>query len=188
VVAYESLLENDAMYLFEHSPGVKSFREQPELIMYEYQGKMHKYYPDFEVILNSGNVLHVEVKPKTKLQQQTLLMTFKAIAQRYESHPASFLILTEDEIRKEPLHSNLKLIDQCKKIHGKRNHTVSEITTFIREHRHVTVSQIMDKFGKKLALNLLAEHQISCDIHLPLSSENNFVTLEKEADHDALFF
>jgi hypothetical protein len=188
MVSYESLLERDAMYLFEHSPGVKTYREQPELIMYEYQGVIRKYYPDFEVVLNSGKVIHVEVKPKAKLQQLALLLKFKAIAQRYENHPASFLILTEDKIRKEPLHSNLKLIDRCKSLHGKRSHTQSDITQFISTHQQVSFSQLAEKFGKQLILNLIADYKLICDLSLPLMAMNNCVTLAKEADHAKVLF
>ena len=67
MVEYESLLERDAIYLFEHSPGVVSFQEQPEVIMYEYENKIRKYYPDFAVTLNSEAVIHIEVKPQIKL-------------------------------------------------------------------------------------------------------------------------
>lgn len=187
-VEFESLLERDAIYLFEHSQGVKAYQEQPELIMYEYEGRMRKYYPDFEVVLNSGKVLHIEVKPKAKLLERALLLKFKAIAQRYENHPASLLILTEDEIRKEPLHTNLKLIDRCKKLHGKPSHTQSDIKQFISSQQQISFSQLAEKFGKQLILNLIAEYQLVCDLDMPLMATCNYVNLAKEADHAKVLF
>ncbi len=188
MVSFESLLERDAMYLFEHSPGVKTYREQPELIMYEYQEVMRKYYPDFEVVLNSGKVLHIEVKPKAKLLERALLLKFKAIARRYENHPASLLILTEDEIRKEPLYSNLKLIDRCKNLQGKCSHTQSDITNFINAHQQVSFDQLAEKFGHQLILNLIAEYQLVCDLDMPLMATCNYVSLVEEADHAKVLF
>ncbi len=188
MVSFESLLERDAIYLFEHSPGVSSYQEQPEKIMYEHEGIMRKYYPDFEVLLNSGKVFHIEVKPKSKLQQRTLQSKFKAIIQRYESHPASFMILTEDAIRKEPLHSNLKTIDRCKSLHGNCSHTISDVTDCIQNYQQMTFSQLAEKFGHKLILNLLANYQLVCDLSLPLTAMNNHVNLVKEADYAAVLF
>ncbi len=188
MVEYESLLERDAIYLFELSPGVKSFQEQPELIMYEHEGRIRKYFPDFEVVLNSGKVLNVEIKPKAKLLQPALLSKYKAIAQRYESHSASFLILTEDEIRKEPLHSNIKLMDRCKSLYVKSGYTLCEITQFISTHHLLSFSQLAEKFGYQLILNLIAEYQLVCDLEMPLMATCNYVNLAKEADHAKVLF
>jgi hypothetical protein len=44
-VEWESLLERDAILLFEFSPGVVSYQEQPEMIEYEQDGVMRRYYP-----------------------------------------------------------------------------------------------------------------------------------------------
>ena len=56
MVEWESLLERDAILLFEFSPGVVSYQEQPAEILYELEGVIHRYYPDFEVILKEKNL------------------------------------------------------------------------------------------------------------------------------------
>lgn len=109
MVEYESLLERDAMYFFEHSPGVQSYQEQPELIMYEYENTIRKYYPDFAITLNSGVVVHVEVKPEARLNTPKLTAKFSAIIKRYINHPAQFQIMTDLIIRQD--HYNVGVCD-----------------------------------------------------------------------------
>ncbi|WP_408283113.1 TnsA endonuclease N-terminal domain-containing protein [Paraburkholderia aspalathi] len=65
-VAFESLIERDALLLFEFSRGVASCREQPYSIRYTFEGRSRKYTPDFELSLASGAVLLIEVKPEDK--------------------------------------------------------------------------------------------------------------------------
>jgi hypothetical protein len=65
-VAFESLIERDALLLFEFSRGVASYREQPYSIRYTFEGRSRKYTPDFELSLASGAVLLIEVKPEDK--------------------------------------------------------------------------------------------------------------------------
>jgi len=70
-VAFESLIERDALILFEFSRGIVNFREQPYSIYYPFEGRSRKYTPDFELTLASGAVLLIEVKPEEKRSRQT---------------------------------------------------------------------------------------------------------------------
>ena len=56
MIAWESLLERDAILLLEFSQGVVSYRHQPFVIDYSDGEQMRKYYPDFEVVLEGGEV------------------------------------------------------------------------------------------------------------------------------------
>lgn len=62
-MARESLLEQDAILLLEFSWGVLSYREQPALIEYHDGNKVREYYPNFELVLEDGSPVHLEVKP-----------------------------------------------------------------------------------------------------------------------------
>lgn len=188
MVEYESLLEKDAIYLFEHSPGVKSFQEQPELVMYEYENKIRKYYPDFAVTLNSGAVIHIEVKPQIKLNCPDLSARFTAIINRYENHSAEFLILTELIIRKEPLFTNLKTINSVRKYHLDIEKTFLKCKHLINSSAQYTAKELSEVFGKTEVLIMLARHLIVCDLNLSVWADLNFVKFFKEDDHDTLFF
>jgi len=106
MVAWESLLERDAILLLEVSPGVVSFQEQPTLIRY-FNGKVFcDYYPDFEVVLSDGSVFHLEVKTTSKLNTPKVATQFTAIAAHYQEKGFGFRIVTEQELQREPLLSN----------------------------------------------------------------------------------
>lgn len=108
MVAWESQLERDALYLFEFSPGVLTFREQPERVQFATEEGSFLYIPDFELQLRDGTIRHVEIKPAAKLAKHDIARRFKAIASHYDRVGRAFQILTEEHIRREPLLDNLK--------------------------------------------------------------------------------
>ena len=63
MVAFESLIERDLIYLLDFEPDVTWFAEQPFTISYQYEGKALNYTPDFHVIRADQNIL-VECKPQ----------------------------------------------------------------------------------------------------------------------------
>ncbi|MGL4675908.1 MAG: hypothetical protein ACRCXK_13715 [Wohlfahrtiimonas sp.] len=65
MVAWESQLERRACYLFEFSPCIKSFREQPIQLRIPHINKLCRYTPDFELIWHTGEISYVEIKPES---------------------------------------------------------------------------------------------------------------------------
>lgn len=110
MVAWESLLERDAIYLFEFSTGVVEFHEQPARIRVPGPGGPTTYVPDFELVFLDGEVRHIEIKPSEKLARPDISQRFEGISAHYARIGHSFQILTEAEIRREPLLTNLKLL------------------------------------------------------------------------------
>lgn len=98
-VQFESILERDAIRLFEFSKFVIKYKEQPTIIFYYLDEIPKKYYPDFEIVLIDGTVIHVEIKPSRRLATKELSAKFRAISQSYRSRLESFVILTEIELR-----------------------------------------------------------------------------------------
>ena len=98
-VQFESLLERDAIRLFETSNEVVIYREQPAIIYYYLGNEHRRYYPDFELVLVDGYVVHVEVKPSIHLTTIKLSEKYRAIAQSYFARTESFVVLTEKELR-----------------------------------------------------------------------------------------
>lgn len=98
-VQFESILERDAIKLFESSNEVVSYKEQPAIIYYYLDETQKRYHPDFEIILIGDKVIHVEVKPSRRLATKELSDKFRAISRSYRSKPEHFVILTEIELR-----------------------------------------------------------------------------------------
>jgi len=99
LVEFESILERDAIKLFENSNEVIEYREQPTIVYYYIEGEQRKYYPDFELILESDQVVHVEVKPILKLTEPGNSLKYQAINEHYFSRPEYFVVFTETQIR-----------------------------------------------------------------------------------------
>jgi hypothetical protein len=110
MVHWESLLERDAAMLFEFSPGVSSFREQPHTYFYTVNGRMRRYTPDFELTLTNGEVWLVEVKPAIRFRQPEEAARFARIAEYFGSQGINFRILTDETIRQPVLLSNLRML------------------------------------------------------------------------------
>ena len=99
LVQFESLLERDAIKLFEEAKVVLAYREQPTVVYYYLNDEQRRYYPDFELSLTDDYVVHAEVKPKNQLLKKELMEKYIAIAKHYSSRPEIFVVLTENELR-----------------------------------------------------------------------------------------
>lgn len=111
MVHWESLLERDAIFHFECHPLVATYQEQPSIEKYyDILGKQHSYFPDFRVdFLNDSNLL-VEVKYERDLKKKKVAAKLQAVAKRFEEQGRRFRVMTEEDIRRQPLLSNLKAI------------------------------------------------------------------------------
>lgn len=110
MIHWESQLERDAVFLFEFSPGVSTYREQPLTTYYTLDGKTRRYTPDFELTLNTGEVILIEIKPAEKLLEPTEGRRLARISEHFASNGQAFRILTDKEIRQEVLLNNLRLL------------------------------------------------------------------------------
>jgi hypothetical protein len=107
MVHHEGMLELDAIYLFECSPRIIQYREQPETIRYPDEAKLRQYTPDFELVLATGEQIYVEVKPVSSLQHQKVQHKLSCVAEHMRRSDKIFIILTDAVIRQEPRLSNL---------------------------------------------------------------------------------
>lgn len=186
MVEWESLLERDAILHFEFSHGVVDYQEQPEIIYYEQDGETRKYHPDFALRLRNDELIHIEVKPKVKLETPGLQERFRAIAKRYQVHPAHFRILTEDDLRKEPRLSTLKKLASVSHFSPPEDEVSALKACLEQLGTATTFNEFVGKIGLTHGLWLIAQRFLDCDMDLDLRSPLNFVRLVKEADHDAL--
>jgi hypothetical protein len=60
---YRSSWERELMIMLDNDNRIASWRYEPISIPYVFDGKTHRYIPDFHVVTVSGNNLLIEVKP-----------------------------------------------------------------------------------------------------------------------------
>ncbi len=187
MVAWESQLERDAIMLLEFSLGVVGFREQPARVYFDQDGVRHQYIPDFEVELADGRILHVEVKPESKLRKPDIARRFAAITAHYSRSENGFSVLTEKAIRKEPRLSNLRLLAY----HQPDDASSPEMTAYIQKLALLpaqTVAGAAAVLGDVRAVyQLLAANEYGCDLDSPIRAESRIYPAGKEVRHEALF-
>ena len=110
MVHHEGLLELDAIYLFEASPQIVRYREQPVTIKYPDGARLRRYTPDFELVLTTGEVVLIEVKPMRSLKDEEVRHKLDCVAAHLKRSAQVFVILTDEIIRQEPYLSNLRWV------------------------------------------------------------------------------
>lgn len=189
MVEAESILEQDAIILFEFSRGVVSYQEQPELILYEFEGELKRYHPDFEVTLSNGEIIHFEIKPQSKLKSPELLKKLIAVRHHYERMGRDFRILTDDQIRKNRMVlGNLRNLNRFQFHQGDFSRIKSEVIKSIAETSGQTVTSLGRVYGLVNVLVMLSRGDFLCDLNLEFQAKNNFVRLSTGEDDDSLYF
>jgi TnsA endonuclease N terminal len=108
MVHHEGLLELDAIYLFETSPRIVRYSEQPERINFPDGAKLRRYTPDFELVLDSGEIILVEVKPSHFYQKEDVRHKLDRVAEHLARSEKPFVVLTEETLSQEPRLANLR--------------------------------------------------------------------------------
>ena len=110
IMTVESVLEFDTCFHFEYSPDVISFEAQPEGFYYSFNGKELPYTPDFLVVDKVNGTRFVEVKPVTKTANPDFREKFICRQERAIELGAPVILVTERQIRLNPILNNLKLL------------------------------------------------------------------------------
>lgn len=186
MVQWESPLERDAILLFEFSNGIKRYQEQPELIIYERDGEMRRYFPDFSLTLSTGEVIHIEVKPISKFNSVDIVNKFNAVIQHYDRVGRNFKILVDSNIRTEPRLTNLKRLASVQHHDMDLSDIQFQATKLLKTGSVYTVLTLSKIMGHRNVLLLLAHGVICCDITIDLYAESNFLHLPEEQDHETI--
>lgn len=185
MIQCESMLEADAVSLFEWSPDIVKFEEQPN---FEYPNdgtKPFKYTPDFRLFLIDGTDAYVEVKPERKLQGPTLRQRLSHIAEHFERSGRKFHILTDVAIRTKALRSNLRQLTYHARPLPTDLRFWETFEKFIRCDS-LTLGSAHAAFNDpRLVLRLLSNRKLAFDIEQPLSNETPLFVPDQECVHDA---
>lgn len=184
MVDHEGLLERDAIILFEASHRVKCYREQPTSIFYHDGGSLRRYTPDFELVLDTGEVLIIEIKHTGSLAHGKVKHKIDCIKKHYRDFGINYLVLTEEVIRQEPRLSNLRQI--CAGA-GRVWPTADVIHNALQQfyQRFPTTLQYANRILQQYDLNvynLFVSGSLSIDLSRPITSETT-VDIIKESDN-----
>ena len=180
----EGLLELDAAYLFEANPRIARYREQPTQITYPDGARVRRYTPDFEVTLNTGAVIWVEIKPVSSLQHEDVQHKLAMVATHLSRSKQPFVVLTDAPLRLEPRQANARLICQ-------RAGWVPPSLDAARSALRLCAEELpapLHRVSTALAVrgvgvfNLLMLGLLRCDLSLPLTAETLIHLTEEDQD------
>lgn len=187
-VAWESQLEKKACLLFEFSPIVVSYREQPVTISFPSGGCIRKYTPDFELKLNTGQLIYVEVKPVNKLSDHNLMDKLRDIDTFWQKHGCFFIVTTDEELNQPARHSNLAFLRTYLSHHCSAD-LIGKARSFISSHQTVTLDELSHFMGSLSdTYALLAQGHITFNLDQPIDHES-LLTIQPEGiiDETCLF-
>ncbi|WP_137009029.1 TnsA endonuclease N-terminal domain-containing protein [Aquitalea aquatilis] len=187
MVVWESPLEKDALMLVELSPGVISYQEQPEEVIYWDGERMCRYVPDVRVNLCDETSLLIEVKPAEELKRPVVKAKYQRIALYLQEQGEHFLILTEHEIRQEPQFSNLRKLQHWYKHPPEHLPSAKGVAATLKGHDYATLQECMDIFGMGVAYALIAKGLLIADLSLVLTPAS-LVHLPEGGNHAAIYF
>lgn len=168
VLTVESYLEFDTCFHLEYSLSITSFIAQPEGFTYRFEGRELPYTPDFQVIENK-NLKWIEVKPSRKTQNLEFLARFRAKQAKAQQIGVPLLLVTEKQIRVNPVLNNLKILHRYSGLQSLDSIHL-RLLSLIQSVGKIRVSDAANKLGieqahlLKYSLSLLASGVLSADL------------------------
>ena len=98
MIAFESLLERDFIYLLDYDAHVERFEEQPLTIEYVEADRPLHYTPDFQV-LEAGQCVLVECKPESFVESADNQRKFAVAREWCAARGWNFRVVTDTQIR-----------------------------------------------------------------------------------------
>lgn len=173
-IYWECPPERDAILLFELHPLVLSYQEQPFVdTYYDETGMAYKCYPDFLLQTVGGAEIVVEVKRKADLARPSIKRKLALIAAHYAHQGRDYRVITEDVIRRQPLHANLqKLWDFVRAF--QISTSVHAAVDGLSSQRVYTVAALAQMLGsEQVVIALIATGRLRANLEEPLTSTSN---------------
>ena len=111
MIAFESLLERDFIYLLDYEADVEQFEEQPLTIEYLHDDQTLHYTPDFQVV-EAGNPVLIECKPTRFIDTADNQQKFAVARDWCAARGWEFRVVTDQQIRAGYRLSNVKRLTQ----------------------------------------------------------------------------
>ncbi len=109
MIAYESLIERDYIYVLDFEQDVLEYEEQPLSIEYRYEDKQRHYTPDFSVKKVNQRII-VECKPKVFVDTAENQRKFDVARSWCEESGYQFQVVVESELREGLRLENIKML------------------------------------------------------------------------------
>jgi hypothetical protein len=106
----ESGLEGDNLRDHETNPAVVIYKAQPETFRLVIEGETRRYTPDAAVLFEDGRCVIEEVKYRKESEDPEVKRLLDLVRPEIERRGFEFRVRTEDDIRREPRMTNVRLL------------------------------------------------------------------------------
>jgi hypothetical protein len=179
------------MYWLEFDPDVLSYNTPAITVDYRSSGKEKNHTPDFQVVRRHKKQI-IEVKSQKTVETEKYIRLYKMLSGLYEETGWMFVVLTEAEIRREPIIlSNIKLL------YGYARESFSideyrdcwEIARSNAPASLVEIFQILDqhRIRRNVLFKLLFHNLVETDIHQPITANSSIIEVCEKIDWRILF-
>lgn len=110
MIHWESFLERNFIRLADFDQLIEEIYYQPVCIHYLLNGKKHKYYPDFKLVLKDGRVFIIEVKALRFKNSPLNVIKYEVGRKFCEAQGWHYEVFTENEVNHNYLQTNLSLL------------------------------------------------------------------------------
>ena len=146
VIMCESTLEFDACFHHEYNDSIESYGSQPEGFKYEFRGKSLPYTPD-TLILNKNDIeIYHEYKPYSKISSPLFREKFAARRAASLKLGRDLILVTDRQIRVNPILNNLKLLHRYSGVYGVNN-VQEELLKLIQMSGAIKLNDVSAEFG-----------------------------------------
>ncbi len=146
VVMCESSLEFDACFHHEYNDLIESFGSQPEGFKYEFMGKSLPYTPDALISYTDKTQKYHEYKPYSKIASPLFRAEFAAKRAASLKLGIDLVLVTDRQIRVNPILNNLKLLHRYSGVFGISS-IQKELLNFIHKSGAIKLNDISRQIG-----------------------------------------
>ncbi|UTH75674.1 TnsA endonuclease N-terminal domain-containing protein [Chromobacterium sp. IIBBL 290-4] len=187
MVAWESLLERDALLLLELSPGVVAYQEQPEELAYWDGEAIRAHIPDLWASLHDERTLFIEIKPSSELTRPRVKTKYSQIAEQMQAQGLDYRLLTDTAIRQVPLFRTLQTLLYHYNHPASPLPTRSQLAAAFYLTESLPLAQCLERFGPDVTYSLIAQARLYVDLTQPLAPAS-LVQLPAGERHATIYF
>lgn len=170
VLTVESALEFDTCFHLEYCKEIVCFEAQPEGFYYHFEGKKLPYTPDFRVSYEDGREAFLEIKPASKIDGDEFRRKFVGKMEVAKSLGCPLSLVTDNQIRVNPVLYNLKLLHRYTGIVG-INAIQAQLLKVVRASGLVSINDLSQRIHvssgelKANALALISRGQLQAELN-----------------------
>jgi hypothetical protein len=173
---YYSELERRAMRWVDLTPNVRCFSAQSEVIPFRWGLEDCKYTPDLRIELTSRAKIYLEIKPTTEALKPEVRSRLRAIKFAIHKMGAGFLLITEKDLDKEPLKSNIESLQLYRPVEPDEEMTY-KIDVFLGQLGSATLGTLArlcpdPVFGRQTVMSLIYRRHLSINLNAIITDES----------------